>query len=303
VPVCSTSARNIRGAGSRTGAGPLKANRRNIPAGSTATSPDCVSTISATVPHAAGYCTGVIRPPTPQAASGSATSTARIAATAHPASARTGIDDRARCRTAPIPAAAASTYSGIAHATHFWVSRSRPEPGTCVIAHSPSASPGPVAPSAGPAIATAASTATAPSTGLRRRRHSCGNPHTTTISNSAVPTRAHPVLRDAGTASPFQIPPRPARDPRVPSPGSARAANARTPAGSASVPPPARIVATIHGDDATTADTNAPAVRAARRGTPPGATSTASAVTAASSAPVGVRPAAARHNASHHQPR
>ncbi|EME51912.1 hypothetical protein G352_25152, partial [Rhodococcus ruber BKS 20-38] len=160
----------------------------------------------------------------------------------------------------PTPAAAASAYRGTAQATHFCVSRSRPAPGTCTIAHSPACSPGPVAARAGPSTATAASAVSTPSTGLRRRRHSAGTPHATTSSSAAVPTSAHTVARDAGTASAFQMPPSPATLPSVPSAGSARAAKARTPAGSDPSPaPPDTAVATSHGAATAPASATAPA--------------------------------------------
>ncbi|KOS53150.1 hypothetical protein Z051_27185, partial [Rhodococcus rhodochrous KG-21] len=181
-----------------------------MPAGSTATSPSPDGTVAATRCHASGYCTGRTRPPTPHARSGRASSTVSAVAVA-----QTPVRPPKRARNVPTPAAAASAYSGTAQATHFCVSRSRPAPGTCTIAHSPACSPGPVAARAGPSTATAASAVSTPSTGLRRRRHSAGTPHATTSSSAAVPTSAHTVARDAGTASAFQMPPSPATLPSV----------------------------------------------------------------------------------------
>ncbi|COY46005.1 Uncharacterised protein [Mycobacterium tuberculosis] len=48
-------------------------------------------------------------------------------------------------------------------------------------------------------------------------------------SSTTADATAKSVVRELGTASPFQIPPRLAKLPSVPSPGSARGANAVTP--------------------------------------------------------------------------
>ena len=77
-------------------------------------------------------------------------------------------------------------------------------------------------------------TATAASDQQRHRRRTArrrrARRRATTASRTAVPTTAKSVVRESGTAWPFQMPPRPARLRSVPRPGSARAANWGTPA-------------------------------------------------------------------------
>ena len=80
-------------------------------------------------------------------------------------------------------------------------------------------------------------------------RSACRTPRPTMASKTSVPTRANGVVRELGTASEFQMPPRPARLPIVPSQGSAREAKAPTALGSERTVPP--IDATIHGTFAT----------------------------------------------------
>ena len=115
----------------------------------------------------------------------------------------------------------------MASATHFWPSRTTPSPGKPRITASTRASPGPVAINAGTVTATSASSSSGVAT---RRRISNGTPIATIVSRAITDSIANTLVRDAGTASAFQMPPRPARLPRVPRPGSARAANAATPA-------------------------------------------------------------------------
>src|SRR4029077_11107711 len=116
--------------------------------------------------------------------------------------------------------------AGTARATHFCASRTTPRPGSVRIVASTAATPGPVAIAAGTTTATAARISSGTAVG---RRTTVGSPNTTTPSSTAAPTTAKSVVREAGTASAFQIPPRLARLANVPRPGSARAANALAP--------------------------------------------------------------------------
>ena len=109
-------------------------------------------------------------------------------------------------------------------------------------------------------------------------------PNPTRDTSIAVPTSAHQVVRLSGTAAAFQMPPSPSKLPTVPRPGSARAANAATPAGSEA---PAPTEAYNQG-----AETSTPTRSTRHDG------NSTSAVTSASSAPVGVSAAAARQTAS-----
>ncbi len=129
-------------------------------------------------------------------------------------------------------------------------------------------------------------------------------PVATTASNTTVDTTAKSVAREAGTASPFQIPPRPARLPSVVRPGSARAANAATSGTRAqiwSADDKPRIAAVNHGSAATTASANVTAAHSQRGLGPPGpstGTATQTNPTAAARiSPVGVSPANAIQNA------
>ncbi len=113
---------------------------------------------------------------------------------------------------------------------------------------------------------------------------------------------AKSVVREAGTASAFQMPPRLARLPNVPRPGSARAANALTPSACDDDNEPATAAAASHGSATSTA---APSPTAAHhhRGRPePGAKTHVTATVAASIKPVGVSPASAIQNTSAHTP-
>ena len=70
------------------------------------------------------------------------------------------------------------------------------------------------------------------------------------------------LVRLAGTASAFQIPPRPRTEPKVPRPVSARAANSRAPP-TPDVPPSLNAVATSHGEAVSTQRPITPASRRA----------------------------------------
>ena len=107
------------------------------------------------------------------------------------------------------------------------------------------------------------------------------------------------VVREAGTASPFQIPPRLARLPSVPRPGSARAANAAIPGVCAHIwfaDDRPSIDAVNHGIAATTAEANMTAVQSQRE-RPPGTATHTNPTTAARIKPVGVKPASASQKA------
>src|ERR1035441_4282956 len=130
------------------------------------------------------------------------------------------------------------------------------------------------------------------------------SPVATTASKATADTTAKSVVRETGTASPFQIPPRLARLPRVARPGSARAVNAAT-SGTRdqiwSADDKPRIAAVNHGSAATKPSATVTAAHNQRGLGPPGpstgtATHTTPTVTARIS-PVGVRPANAIQNA------
>ncbi len=148
-----------------------------------------------------------------------------------------------------------------------------------------------------------AATASASSGRTARRRSTVGSPVATTPRNTSVDTAANSVARELGTASLFQIPPRPARLPSVPSPGSARGANATTPAadsGAANDGPVA--AATSHGSAASNAAPSTAAAHSHRDRPAPGPTAQARPTVAASISPVGVRPASAIQNAKANHP-
>lgn len=149
---------------------------------------------------------------------------------------------------------------------------------------------------------TAASTSSGTATG---RRATAGRPAATIPSSTTAEDTAKSVAREAGTASPFQIPPRLARLASVPRPGSARAANASTPSRFAAlwaVSEAPSADATNHGSAATSATPRAAAAHHRRGQGPavpsPGAATQTSATVAANSSPVGVRPASAIQKAS-----
>src|SRR5262249_59178896 len=110
-------------------------------------------------------------------------------------------------------------------------------------------------------------------------------------------TMANIVPRKAGTDSAFQIPPSAARLPRVPKPGSARAANGATPA-RADGSVLERMLAASHGNATSTAAPKLTAAQRHRGRPPPGTRAHTSATVAASISPVGVRPAIAIHHTS-----
>ena len=113
-------------------------------------------------------------------------------------------------------------------------------------------------------------------------------------------TTAKSVVRESGTASPFQMPPRLARLPSVPRPGSARAAKAVTPSACDEDNDSDTIAATSHGSAATTATPSAAAAQNGRGQPGPGASEQTNATVAASIRPVGVNPASAIQKASAH---
>ena len=152
------------------------------------------------------------------------------------------------------------------------------------------------------AIAAGTTTATAPSTNSATaagRRRTAGSPAATMPSTTAEPTTANSVPRDPGTASAFQMPPIAARLPSVPSPGSARAANAAIPLSPDDRPE--NTLAVSHGNAASTATPRPAAAQSHRGRPPPGTTAHTSATVAASIRPVGVNPATAVHHTSAHQ--
>src|SRR5271163_92584 len=298
-PVISTSARTQRGSGSSTGAGPDQEKRRMVPAGNTATSPGCLLIAVATAPQPRGYCTGWILPHTPQARSGKTRSSVRQQANAVTAG-------RTHCRSVTTAPAPASVYPGTASATHFCPSRSTPKPGTVSITAPSTWRPGPVASAAGSTTDTADSASSGTTAG---RRSAVGSPVITTLSSTMADDTAKSVVREPGTASPFQIPPRLARLPSVPRPGSARGANALTPSVFAAVwlvsdEPTADAV--NQGSAATSATLNAVAAHSQRGlglpGPSTGTATQASATVAARISPVGVSPATATQNASAKKP-
>src|SRR6516162_1916708 len=238
-------------------------------------------------------------PHTPQDRSGSARMSTRQQATA----VTPGRNHRRSVTTAPAPA---SAYPGIASATHFCPSRRTPKPGAASTTARSACKPGPVASALGTSTDTAAS---ASSGTAAPRRATAGNPAATKPSSTTAENTAKRVAREAGTASPFQMPPRLARLASVPSPGSARGANALTPSAFAAVwaindDPNADAIS--QGSAATSAATSAAAAHSLRGLDPPGpSTGTAthtSATVAASNRPVGVSPASAIQNASSNQP-
>ncbi|SHO85962.1 Uncharacterised protein [Mycobacteroides abscessus subsp. abscessus] len=239
---------------------------------------------AATAFHPDGYFTAVIRPPTPHAKSG------RVNINAAQASPAARYCEE-RSRTAMTAAAPATAYAGIANATHFWPSRRIPSPGTSVMSQVVSVNPGPVASRAG--IITAA-TAMPSNPRALRARHNTAAPTATTISSTTENTSANKVVREAGTADAFHMPPNEARLPRVPSPGSARAANAWTPAASPAGTAAPSPDATSHGIAASTEIASTPTLD--RR-----SVAAASPTISANTVPVGVSPATAIQNASGHQ--
>ncbi len=160
---------------------------------------------------------------------------------------------------------------------------------------STTAIPGPVAIAAGTTTATAARITSGTAA---RRRTSVGSPNATTPSSTTAATTAKTVVREAGTAAPFQMPPRLARLPSVPSPGSARAANARTPSACVADNESATAAAASHGNATSTA-VPSPTAAHHHRGRPgPGAKTHVTATVTASISPVGVNPASAIQNTS-----
>ena len=121
-------------------------------------------------------------------------------------------------------------------------------------------------------------------------------PVATIASRTSVPTTARSVVREAGTASAFQMPPSPAREPSVPRPGSARAENAARPGTSEVTNAPLRAEAISHGSAADTATAITVAAQRTRLMPLPGTAIHTSATVAASISPVGVRPASAIQN-------
>ena len=226
-PVVSTSARTQRGSGSSTGAGPAQANRRMLSAGSTATGRRVGvdhrrrGRPALRVVHRRRPC-----PPTPQARSGSDRHQRHAA-------------DRRR-DTGPQPA---SQRHDRARARQRVAGQRQRHPLLRVPQH---------------ARGRARRRRTALQRGQTRAgRHSGGDHHrdaarqqqqrrarnamtatasptaTSTASSTTAATTAKSVVREAVPPQPFQMPPRPARLPSVPRPGSARAANAARPAGPA----------------------------------------------------------------------
>src|SRR4051794_13054622 len=251
--------------------------------GSTATGRGSLSISAETAGHAGGYLTGTTLPPTPHARSGNV---AISAAQQTSAVATAGIRWRSAA-TAPAPA---TEYAGTAKAIHFCASRTIPRPGSVRIVASTNAIPGPVAIAAGTSTATAARINSGTATG---RRTTVGSPKATTPSSTTAATTAKSVVREAGTASAFQMPPRLARLPRVPRPGSARAANARTPTACVDDNESLPAAATSHGSATSTAAPR-PTAPHHHRGLPtPGANTHVTAIVAASISPVGVSPASA----------
>lgn len=155
---------------------------------------------------------------------------------------------------------------------------------------------------AGISTAAAANTSSGTAAG---RRATAGRPTATTPSSTTAEATAKSVVREPGTASPFQMPPRLARLVSVPRPGSARGANASTPSRLAGVcdgnAAPV-TAATNQGSAATAAAPIAAAAHTQRRRPAPATGTQASATAAASSRPVGVSPASAMKNASPKNP-
>src|SRR5258707_7007385 len=110
-----------------------------------------------------------------------------------------------RWRSVTTAAAPASEYAGTARPTHFCASRTTPRPGSVRIVASTAAMPGPVAIMAGTTTATAARIRSGTAAG---RRTTVGSPTATTASSTTAATTAQSVVREGGTASAFQIPPK-----------------------------------------------------------------------------------------------
>ena len=141
----------------------------------------------------------------------------------------------------------------------------------------------------------------APVTVARRENAEAStNPAATSASSTKADAKVKYVVREAGTASPFQMPPKLARLPKVPSAGSARAANAAMPgvwAHIRSADDRPSTAAVNHGSAASTASPNTIAAQR-RRDTPVPVTATlANPTMAARISPVGVSPASAIQNA------
>ena len=121
-------------------------------------------------------------------------------------------------------------------------------------------------------------------------------------SSTTAATTAKSVVRETGTASAFQIPPKLARLASVPRPGSARAANAGTPAACDDDNESATAAAVSHGSATSTAAPRPTAAQSHRDRPVPGAKTHVNATVAASINPVGVSPASAIQNTSAHTP-
>src|SRR6478735_8877029 len=275
-PVESTSARTQRGNGSSTGASPAHAKRRMLSTGSTATGRGSALIIAVARAHPGGYSTGVNLPPTPQARSGNVASNAAQQISAVAAA---GI----RWRSVTTAAAPASEYAGTASATHFCASRTTPRPGSIRIVASTTAIPGPVAIAAGTATANAARISSGAATG---RRTTVGSPIATVPSNTTAAMTTKSVVREPGTASVFQIPPRLAKLPNVPRTGSARTANARTPSACVDGNESETAAAASQGSATSTAAPSPTAVHHHRGRPEPDAKTQATATVAASISPV-----------------
>jgi hypothetical protein len=166
---------------------------------------------------------------------------------------------------------------------NFWLSRSRPAPGTLTTSHSMTCAPGPMLAAArtkDPAASTASRTAPSGQRALSARQ-----PATLSASRRAVANGASTDDRLPGTVCAFQMPPVPASAPRAPLQFSARAANAATPSGSER--PPAVLVTAATTQGAQSAAVPAIAARPARIG------SSTATVASAISPPVGVTAAGA----------
>ena len=296
----------MRAAGSSDGES-VKGYCRTVPGGHSATSPASDGTSCATRAQSSGYCTVESRPPTPHARSGSGATTRRItAASAKP--------EGTRSRSRHTAAALATATIGITSATNFDESRSRPPPGIVLTISASALRPGPKDVIARTRTTTTASSASArtsgASTSSSRLRHNVIKPTPTTAIRQTVATAAHQNVRLAGTASAFQMPPRPSTVPSGPRAGSERNPKARTPAEpSVEVDAEVSSAATSHGSADNTHATSTPATRRARTchddcGTcdPPPSTQ-ATATTRPKSEPLGVNPATASSAANTHQRR
>ena len=127
-----------------------------------------------------------------------------------------------------------------------------------------------------------------------------GTPTATTASSTAADASAKSVVRAAGTASMFQMPPRPARLPMVPSPvrPAQRTPPLRRPARPADAHSPATTDATSHGNAAITDAARLDPAHHHLDRHAPGAIAHTNAIVAASIRPVGVSPASASQNRS-----